>query len=473
MSACNICCETFNASTRLRIECEYCKFEACRECCKTYILSETRPHCMNGGCDREWTRQFMQTVFPKCFLAKEYKTHRENILFDQQKALLPATQPLVEQEIQYDKLQVEKENCEKIIRQMQRKIRDIEGEQAVIRHNGRDIKKLKSMFVRACPDEHCKGFLSSQWKCGLCEKWTCSKCHIIKGTSRDCEHECNPDDVATAELLSKDTKPCPTCQMGIFKIDGCDQMWCTQCHTAFSFRTGQIEKKIHNPHYYDWLRQNSANGEIPREQADVPGGCEQQALNDGTVTRIEHAFGKHINRQEYYAAKEGSEIHSFYKKINSAAKYFTGLCREMVHMTEVIMPVYRVNQDHLNQNKRIEYMRNRVNEAEFKAYVQKIDKKHAKNTEILDVLQMVVTANTDIINRAIREIDISGYNEEYINNIKTEIYNLRSYANECFVDICKAYSCKPPALNEKFEIEGRKKRGRGWNEDRPLRNFMY
>ena len=68
--------------------------------------------------------------------------------------------------------------------------------------------------------------------------------------------------------------------------------------------------------------------------------------------------------------------------------------------------------------------------------------KKAKNTEILDVLQMIVTANTDIINRVISEVDVSGYNEEYVNNIKTEIDNLRKYANECFVDICKAYSCK-------------------------------
>jgi hypothetical protein len=26
----------------------------------------------------------------------------------------------------------------------------------------------RSLFVRACPDEDCRGFLSSQWKCGIC-----------------------------------------------------------------------------------------------------------------------------------------------------------------------------------------------------------------------------------------------------------------------------------------------------------------
>ena len=63
----------------------------------------------------------------------------------------------------------------------------------------------------------------------------------MKGAKRDCEHTCNPDLVETAKLLAKDTKSCPTCQTKIFKIDGCDQMWCTQCHTAFSWKTGAIQ----------------------------------------------------------------------------------------------------------------------------------------------------------------------------------------------------------------------------------------
>ena len=124
--------------------------------------------------------------------------------------------------------------------------------------NGGDVvvpdKNYTRNFIRSCPDGNCRGYLSTQWKCGLCNKHTCSKCITIKN---DENHECNNDDVETAKLLKDNTKPCPKCSTGIFKIDGCDQMWCTQCHTAFSWKSGQIQTRVHNPHYYQWLRENN------------------------------------------------------------------------------------------------------------------------------------------------------------------------------------------------------------------------
>ena len=72
------------------------------------------------------------------------------------------------------------------------------------------------------------------------------------------------DDVATAKLLAKETKSCPQCAIPIFKISGCDQMWCTECQTPFSWKTGQkVSGVIHNPHFYQWQRQQNS-GNAPR-----------------------------------------------------------------------------------------------------------------------------------------------------------------------------------------------------------------
>jgi hypothetical protein len=76
----------------------------------------------------------------------------------------------------------------------------------------------KKTFIRKCPGEACRGFLSSQWKCGLCEKYTCKDCLEVKFGD---EHVCNPDAIETAKLINSDSKPCPGCGAVIFKIDGC------------------------------------------------------------------------------------------------------------------------------------------------------------------------------------------------------------------------------------------------------------
>ena len=117
-------------------------------------------------------------------------------------------------------------------------------------------KVVTAVFVKPCPAPDCKGFLSTAWKCGLCDQYTCPDCHDLKGALReDPNHRCDPDKVATATLLKAEAKSCPKCGVSICKIEGCDQMWCTQCNTGFSWRTGKVVAgPVHNPHYFDWLR---------------------------------------------------------------------------------------------------------------------------------------------------------------------------------------------------------------------------
>jgi hypothetical protein len=177
---------------------------------------------MNGACGREWTRKFIREVFTLVFINGPLKTHREQLLFDRERALLPATQPIIEGKIACAKLDKNIDEIRKQITQLNRQINDLHIQKSAISANPRrGAASERSAFVRACPDEDCRGFLSTQWKCGICEKWACPECHLIKGYTRDAEHTCNPDDVATAQLLANDTKPCPKCATGIFKIDGC------------------------------------------------------------------------------------------------------------------------------------------------------------------------------------------------------------------------------------------------------------
>lgn len=127
----------------------------------------------------------------------------------------------------------------------------------------KEIKKEK--YRGKCQTESCNGMIGSDWACGICQTKFCSKCLEIK----DKEHECNPDILASIVEIRKNrnagkTKPCPGCSEEIFRIDGCYQMWCINCHIFFDWGTGEMIKKttfVHNIHYTEWMLQNRINAD--------------------------------------------------------------------------------------------------------------------------------------------------------------------------------------------------------------------
>ena len=56
--------------------------------------------------------------------------------------------------------------------------------------------------------EGCKGCILN-YKCAVCEHYTCSKCFIDLGLEKPVNHKCNPDMVATVEMIKKDSKSVP------------------------------------------------------------------------------------------------------------------------------------------------------------------------------------------------------------------------------------------------------------------------
>lgn len=79
----------------------------------------------------------------------------------------------------------------------------------------------KRAFVKACVVTGCRGFLSTQYKCGICDTWVCPDCHEIKNGQKDQEHVCKPETVESIKLIAKQTRPCPKCGTVISKVDGC------------------------------------------------------------------------------------------------------------------------------------------------------------------------------------------------------------------------------------------------------------
>jgi hypothetical protein len=355
----------------------------------------------------------------------EYKTHREAIIFDQERALMPATQPLIENQLQCEKLnkeirRIEVEELSEIYARLQR----LRSERNQLATNRR-TEAERCVFIRACPDGECRGFLSQSWKCGICEKWACSECHEIKGLTRDCPHECDASTLATAKLLATDTKSCPTCGTGIHKLEGCDQMFCTICNTGFSWRTGRIETNIHNPHYFEWMRRTG--GEAPRNPNEIQCGRE-----------ITHEFARQLVGRLRKAAFE-----------NVMITRVSNYCESIIHMRYEELPRFEVNHVLNNQDLRIQYMRNHISEDYFKTQIQRQDKKHKKHQEIHNILMVLYNTATDILYRF--DDGVRSQSSEPT-AILDEMNTILAYVNECLDNIGTAYGSKAFAVNERLRL---------------------
>ena len=431
---CQICDEVLNKSTRLLIACPYCKFDCCRTCSETYALNESTVKCMSPGCAKEWTRKHIREIFTLVFINGPLREHREKVLFDKERALLPATQPIIEGKILARKIDDEIREHQRQITAINRQIGTL-YEQKTQALNRKSRTNERAAFVRACPDEDCRGFLSTQWKCGICEKWTCPDCHIIKGYTRDADHVCNPDDVATAQLIAADTKPCPQCGTGIFKIDGCDQMWCTQCHTAFSWRTGRIEKNVHNPHYFEWQRRTG--GEVPRNPNDVICGRNLDHYLYESFSRL--------LRSKYCSAQNYREIQS---RIDNTIRFG-------IHLLQVERP-NPPNYERRNEELRVQYLMKEISEEEMCALLQRDDKRHHRNQELAEVYTLLINTVTDILYRFYDELnskkDDFKYKSQLDITILSEIDTIIEYVNECLGDISHTYSCSRVAIEQNLHI---------------------
>lgn len=437
--SCIICCDTFNRSNRKLISCLHCEFEACCACCQTYLVNENVSKCMNPNknadgtlfCGKEWPRKFLVDNFPKKFLTVDWKETLEKVGFDREKALLPATQGYVEQQIAREGIKKKIHDVEVLMAELGERRHNLLREL----HNGGDFRAgIERRFIRACPVEECRGYLSAAWKCGLCEKWTCPDCHVVKVGEE--EHVCKADDLATAKLLDSDTKPCPKCSEGIFKIEGCDQMWCTQCHTAFSWRNGFIENKVHNPHFYEWQRRNN-NGVAPRVEGDVVCGRE---LDHRSVNNI----------RSYLTRIIGPNLQLDIES-NELQRKFSYVVQSCLHLQHVNLGTYTVDNVKDNLALRVDFLRNRITEEQFKVLVQRANKKNEKNKEIGGVLRLFIQTVTDIVFRIqevlrITRVQNTKVGGEFIikeiENMINEVDAILVYCNECFEDISRIYGSK-------------------------------
>ena len=441
---CNVCYETYNKSNHLLVECEQvdCKYKACIECVRTYLLSSANePHCMK--CNVNWTAKFL-LILKKNWLHDVYRRHREKLLcdielskvaesmHDAERYMAGKKQDKVTHELR-TKWDLAKVELDKINKEMQESHRI----SIALKSGKAEKEEEKKEFFMPCPAINCKGMLSTQYKCGICELFTCHDCHDVIGEKKTIEHTCDPNNIASATAIKKETKQCPGCHNRIYRVEGCSQMWCTGCHTAFDWNTGRkvVTNQLHNPHWIEYQRALN-NGTAPRAPGDVPCGGLCTRHNVHTLIRNKINYNRTSpktlddhNKEQLAIMLRG--IHSIVEDI------IYNRVREL-----------RTNVQSLRdfKNKRIQYIVGEITKEELSEHIFRSDKTRQKQSELLNVYELLGAVGIDFFNKILTD---TATDELFIANTHEQVSlynNLRVYCNGLFAVISNTYNTTAPQI---------------------------
>jgi len=341
------------------------------------------------SCKNKWELDFLTQATLKSFVNGEYRDHRKDLLFDHERSRLPATMPAVVDHLKLRDLEDrkkeilrEKASAQNVLAEIVQRENANRGAINSIRWGEQKEAVDKRAFMQKCAAGECRGFLSTAWKCEVCKSYTCSTCFEVKGQSRDAAHICDPQNVESASLIKKETRNCPSCAVPISKISGCDQMWCTQCHVAFSWRTGRrVNGVVHNPHFYAWQKED---GTAPRP----PGAVVCGGLPD------RWAFQRSLREALTYSTKLGHadpcNAGTRALRLHNAASHF--------HVWEVNELRRECNRQSDNQDLRIRFILKEMSEKDLKGALMRRDRKRARTNALLQVYELVNIVLTEGVN---------------------------------------------------------------------------
>lgn len=418
---CPICLEALEKKT---VTCG-CGYKLHVGCAQDYLLhAEKDAHCMN--CDKSWDLEFQYVNLGRSFVNGIYRKHRSAILLEKEKSRLPEAQQVIEREKKIEEInqlikrkRKEEDEAYTLYLEKQRETHRAQYE----RNSIESSKRTKTEFIgQKCPMDDCNGFLSSGYKCPLCETRVCSKCFAIKDKKKKGEkdtHVCVKEDVESAEMIKKETKGCPRCHTRIYKIMGCSQMFCILCHTAFSWDTGKVVTGvIHNPHFFEWARQNNGGARVRNPGEVVCGGL-----------------------PEYYLLLSVVDGYRCLARV-------TDIYQGAAHIQDVIINSLRrrVQREADNEDIRVKFLKREMDETALASVAMRRDTARQKALAMLHVMELYSTVVIENINMIVD----GAYDEEKTEKAVDTIEKARIFCNEQFCRIANNFKTKVHYIDEEF-----------------------
>ena len=127
----------------------------------------------------------------KNYIELMYKNHIKELLFNEEKTLIPLSMITVKANKEIKEIIIEKEKFKAEYSNELSRFDMIKLQYKIKAHDEyirylkmKPVEKTKVQYKYPCATINCDGFVNNKWTCEICDKTTCKYCFKIKGKSR-------------------------------------------------------------------------------------------------------------------------------------------------------------------------------------------------------------------------------------------------------------------------------------------------
>lgn len=372
--SCDICTLPFTLKIRVKTICTHCNFECCKQCLVKYIKSSNKNiACMN--CKQDTHDIELSKFMSKMSISNLHNTVLKEYVFEEEKKLLPFT----EKQMMIAKKKTDLTNTMNLlVEELGKSVKEIYVEKI----NNISLDNF-NMCIGSCKKYIYRDSDENFYNCEDCELCWCCKCEM------QCDplsHVCDINILDTIKSIEKETKPCPTCGIKIYKIDGCSQIMCSECNTFFDFNTGLKDKEGETMHARNYI-------ELLNEFEKKTVGAE--LYND---------FNDNIKVCNNYDLWDSPVYEKFVHKSLFVKRFVAILINSKNFIRKNLIST--LNKKKYNEINRKYFIDNKISEKEFKKYSLRFYKEYKNRIYVAKILAFFEFNIEIIIHKNAREFNI-------------------------------------------------------------------